>query len=272
MMIEEAVINFKELIESSIIQGGNKAKTAMIRSSKPILNIHEAVKYELVRRGINKNLIYPPLKKRSPELKFAGLLKQKDQDVCVVPNSIRKSPEILQDGLLTGLLDNYGQVFTERTLTINVRSQISSIQKNFDTLFERTYAEAQNLHERCPLMVLGEVYLLAVPEYDDTKFKDNKIGFKSINQKVVEKYIKSFMAVTDRVDTTKNFYKYEASSLLIVNFSYIQPRIYYTTQELIDDGLLPVDTQIEYDTLNWNNFFNKLLFIYDNRFGLGNLT
>ena len=44
MTIQEAVNNFKELIEGSIIEGGNKAKTSMIRSSRPILNIHEAVK------------------------------------------------------------------------------------------------------------------------------------------------------------------------------------------------------------------------------------
>jgi len=37
MTIEKALLNFKFLIESSIIDGGNRAKTAMIRSSKPIL-------------------------------------------------------------------------------------------------------------------------------------------------------------------------------------------------------------------------------------------
>lgn len=272
MTINEAVLNFRELIESSIIDGGNVSKTAMIRSSKPILNIHEAVKHELINRGINSSLIYPPLNQRSPELKLAGLLKQKDQDICVIPNCLNPQHEILQDGLLQGLQDEYGQIFTEQTLTINVRSQISSIQKNFDTLFERTYAEAQNLHERCPNMVLGEVYLLAVPEYDDTAFKHNKILFKQINQKLVEKYIKSFTAITNRIDTAKNFYKYESTCLLIVNFNHQIPIIYHSTQELINNGLLPSDTKVNYDILSWNNFFDKLLNIYNQRFGLGNLT
>jgi hypothetical protein len=272
MTIEEAVINFRNLIEDSIIKGGNKGKTAMIRSSRPILNIHEAVKSELLRRGINQYLIYPPKDKRSPELKLAGLLKQKDQDICVIPNNIQQQMEILQDGLLKGLTDPYGQVFTEQTLTINVRSQISSIQKNFDTLFERTYAEAQNLHERSPSMVLGEVYLLAVPEYNDASFGDNYISFKKINKNLVEKYIKSFTAITNRIDTTKNFYKYESTCLLIVDFNKQVPKIYYTTQELIRDGLLPSNTRVQYDILNWNKFFDKLLSAYDSRFGLGNLT
>lgn len=90
MTIQDAVLEFKTLINNSIISGGNKEKTAMIRSSRPILNIHEAVKSELVARGINPELIYPPLNKRTPELKLAGELKQKDQDICVVPSNINK--------------------------------------------------------------------------------------------------------------------------------------------------------------------------------------
>ena len=68
--INKAVKNFKTLIDKSIKEGGNKGKTAMIRSSKPILNIHEAVKVQLIENGVNKRLIYPPLNSRAPELKL----------------------------------------------------------------------------------------------------------------------------------------------------------------------------------------------------------
>jgi hypothetical protein len=238
MTIQDAVINFKQLINDSIISGGNKAKTAMIRSSKPILNIHEAVKHELINRNINQSLFYPPLHNRSPEMKLAGALKQKNQDVCVRPNNINPIDETLIGGLLDNIIDPYGYNFTEKTLVINVRSQISSIQKNFDTLFERTYAEAQNLHERCPNIVLGEVYLLAVPEYDDTFFGLNQIAHKRLNQQLVEKYIKSFSAISNRVSIKGKYYKYESTCLLIVDFSQSIPKIYNTTQGLINDGLL----------------------------------
>ncbi len=216
MTIQQAVNNFKELIESSIVEGGNKGKTAMIRSSRPILNIHEAVKAQLVSCGVNPNLIHPPIGERSPELKLAGSLKQKDQDVCVTPKNLKASTEVMEIGLLKGVNDIYGEEFTKRTLTINVRSQISSIQKNFDTLYERTFSEAQNLHERCPEIVLGEVYMIAVPEYDDKKFDSNEVGFKNLSQKLVEKYIKSFQAITSRGSTDKFFFQYEATCLLIV--------------------------------------------------------
>jgi hypothetical protein len=50
--IQEAVDSFKRLIEDSIRKGGINAKEAMIRSSKPINYIHEAVKSDLIRSGI----------------------------------------------------------------------------------------------------------------------------------------------------------------------------------------------------------------------------
>lgn len=265
--IEEAVKNFKELVESSIIMGGDKAKTAMIRSSKPILNIHDAVKSELILNGVNENLIFPHLFERTPELKLAGALKKKDQDVCIVPNDLEQKKEILDRGLLQGTEDLFGKRFTEKTLTINVRSQISSIQKNFDTLYERTISEAQNLHDRCSNMVLGEVYLLAVPEYDDSEFKNNNCIFKDVNKNLVEKYIKSFQAITNRKDSSDYSYLYESTCLLIVDFRNDVPKIYNSTEELKSDGLLPSDSEISYEGLCWNDFITKILKVYKERFG-----
>lgn len=272
MTIQEAVNNFKELIEGSIIEGGNKAKTSMIRSSRPILNIHEAVKTQLVSCGINPELIHPPIGERSPELKLAGSLKQKDQDVCVSPNNLTATTEIMQIGLLKGVEDTYGEEFTKQTLTINVRSQISSIQKNFDTLYERTFSEAQNLHDRCPEIVLGEVYMIAVPEYDDKKFGLKEIGFKKLSSKLVEKYIKSFQAITNRSTTDKNFFQYEATCLLIVDFNRDIPKIYHSTAELIEDGLLQEDTEICFEGLEWASFSSKLKGVHETRFGNDILT
>ena len=272
LTINKAVENFKTLIDSSIKEGGNKGKTAMIRSSKPILNIHEAVKVQLIQNGVNKGLIHPPLGERSPELKLAGFLKQKNQDLCVSPNDIDPTSEILKIGLLNGIEDEIGEECTKKTLTINIRSQISSIQKNFDTLYERTISEAQNLHERCPEMVLGEVYMIAVPEYDDKEFVNKKSKFKNISSNLVEKYIKSFKAITGRNKISKFFFQYEATCLLIVDFSNQTPKIYNSTDELISAGLLPEDTQIKYEGLEWKNFSVKLISAYEKRFGTGILS
>lgn len=75
--IQKAINNFKALIENSIVENGVKGKEAMIRSSRPILNLHEAVKVELIKAGVDKDLIFPPLNSRTPELKLAGSRKQK---------------------------------------------------------------------------------------------------------------------------------------------------------------------------------------------------
>ncbi len=264
--LQQAIHNFKTLIEESIITGGEEGKQAMIRSSRPILNLHEAVKSELIKNGVNGKLIFPPISARIPEMKLAGSLKQKNQDVCVIP-SFEKKVEVLKEGLLQDTIDEYGERFTERTISINIRSQISSIQKNFDTLYERTLSEAINLHDRCPKMCLGEVYMIAIPEYDDKEIKNKKVAFKKINQATVSKYIKSFLAINARKGTEKNFYQYEKACLLIVDFSQSPVKIYNNNDELIADGLLPEATTLNFSELSWNNFIPDLLSIYAERFG-----
>jgi hypothetical protein len=264
--IQKAVNNFKTLIEDSIKGGGEEAKQAMIRSSRPILNLHEAVKSELIKAGVAKDFIFPPLNSRTPELKLAGSRKQKNQDVCVVPNH-KKAEQILEEGLLQDVVDEFGEKFTERTISINIRSQISSIQKNFDTLYERTTSEAINLHDRCPNMCLGEVYMIAVPEYDDKAIRDSKVVFKKVNQALVLKYIKSFQAINNRKGIEKNFYKYEKVCLLIVDFSKSPAKIYNTNAELIKDGLMPKDSTVDISELSWSKFIPELLKTYNERFG-----
>lgn len=189
--IEEAVRGFKSLIEGSIRAAGESGKAAMIRSSKPIQNIHEAVKSDLIKHGVDAARIFPPLGETKPELGIAGFIKKKAQDICVVPTRGRPAEEVLKEGLLRETTDYYGKDYTERIISINVRSQISSLAKNFDTLYERAIAEAQNLHVRCPKMCLGEVYMIAVPEYDSDAIKEKKVKFLQ-KDGTVEKYIKSF--------------------------------------------------------------------------------
>ncbi len=255
MTIEQAVINMKELLDNGNLTG-------QTRSGNIINNIHEAVKYGLVNYQIDSNKIFPPIGARSPELQLAGFIKRKKQDICVIPN-FSQNEEILQGGILNGIRDEFGYSFTEKTLSINVRSQISSIQKNFDTLFERTYAESLNLHLRCPKMVLGEVYLLSIYDYTEDRY---------ISQNLIEKYIRAFHSISHRDNINYDEYKYEATCLLIVDFTSNLPKIYDSTQELINDELLDRNTTVRYEGLEWNTFFEKILNIYDTRFGISNLT
>lgn len=175
------------------------------------------------------------------------------------------------EGILHGQIDPYGFDLTERILSVNVRSQLSSIAKNFDTLYERTFAESLNLHLRCENMVLGEFYMIPVYSYDDALAKDNVVGFKKNNHisKHLEKYIYSFGAINGRNANRGQEYKYERVCLLIVDFSKESPKIYNTDDELINDGLLPKNSTASINPLSFPSFASDLLSIYERRFGSG---
>ena len=267
--IQQAIDRFKELIETSIIEGGIKVKKAMIRSSRPINLIHEAVKADLIRKGISPDRIHPPLGVSKPELKLVGFIKQKYQDVCASPKGYTPKSEIMtEEGILREATDPYGKDYTERTISVNIRSQMSSLAKNFDTLYERTIAEAQNLHFRCQKMVLGEVYMIPVKEYDASVMDDNIVQFID-RVGAVEKYIKSFQAINGRLDFTRKCegYKYERVCLLLVDFAQTPAKIYSSNQELINDGLLDKNSTASIDELSWETFTDNILSNYETRFG-----
>ena len=101
--IDEQLIIFKHMIENAIMTGGAEGKKSCITSSALINLIHEAVKTELIAHGVDANNIKPTLGEKIPEIKLAGLLKQKDQDVCVLPDNIEKTPVPINWGPMAGL-------------------------------------------------------------------------------------------------------------------------------------------------------------------------
>jgi hypothetical protein len=270
--INNAVKEFWGLILNGIEKGGEGGKHSIIRSQKPILFLHEAVKSALISSGIDNEVLYPKLGESTPELNLAGYFKQKQQDIVIIPKDLDKTKEVLTEGLLVNIEDEFGRDFTEHSVSINVRSQISSLSKNFDTMYERTIIEAYNLHLRCPKMCLGEVYMIAIPEIDSGAVKNNELVFKNSevakknNSKICERYINAFQAINERVEIKNEFYKYESVCLLIVDFSCNEPKIFDTTKELIEAGLLDANTNCRIEPLSWNNFTNRLLKVYDERF------
>ena len=264
--IDDQLIEFKGLIEKSILDGGAKGKESTIRSSALINLIHDAVKYELIDNGVNPSNIFPHLYDTKPELKLAGFLKQKDQDVCVVPSNIPCVSTPITWGPLAfeHKTDDYGYDFTTNTLVINVRSQMSSLAKNSDTLFERTFAEAQNLHLRYPDIVLGDVYLIPVNEYDDELVKQKIVGFKAAKTNV-EKYISFFNSINNR-HNGGDAYAYERCALLVVDFSKDKPILFSNSRELKEAGIVSSKFEIEYSTMNFQNFAEDILRIYSERY------
>lgn len=268
--IDEAVARIKYLIEKSIVDGGIEAKNNLIRTQEPICILHDATKASFMRLGVNPDFIKPPYGEHNGELKLAGFFKCKDQDICILPDNASAEEEILLfDGILKGKKDPFGFDLTQKILSVNVRSQLSSMAKNFDTLYERTFAEALNLHLRCPNMVLGEFYMIPVFEYDDDLAKKRQVGFKN-NRKIqehIQKYIYSFGAINNRSTISGEEYKYERICLLIVDFNRDIPKIYNTDDELKADGLLPEHATESINNMNFLTFASTLISIYQQRFG-----
>ncbi|NCD01130.1 restriction endonuclease [bacterium] len=249
---------FDNAITSASFNGGsyangNKAKEALIRSQKIINYIHEYIKNDFINNGVDSSKIYPPLNSSNPELKIKGFLKSKNQDVSIVPSSDYIS------------FAESGDSRSEMILTVNIRSQLSSLQKNIDTLYERTFAEALNLHLNFPRQCLGEVYLIPTHEYDDKAMLTNEVVFKS--QSKIENYIRMFQAINDRESSEVDEYKYERVCLLVVDFRRANPKLYSSTEELIRDGLVDQNFDVDLSGLSINNFTRDMLNIYQNRFG-----
>jgi hypothetical protein len=278
LTIQAAVNQIKLDYETAI---GNGTQASTIRTSRLIKYVHNALKSDFLNNNVHPSLINPskeylhrvinpPARQINrarrlcdKELKLAGFLKTKRQDISIIPNNIHIAPQQLTvNTMMNGFQDIYGDVFTESILSINVRSQLSSIWKNFDTLYERTFAEALNLHQRLPNMVLGEVYLIPVKEYTDASTVGNMV-FSNID---IGKYIAAFQAINSRVNQIDEKFKYERCCLLIVDFDRAIPKIYNTSAELIQDGFLPQGSTISMVGLDYLNFIADILNIYTTRF------
>lgn len=273
LSLEDALTNIKSSIEDVIRVSGNTGKGNLIRTKKLINLLHEVVKSEFVKLGVNPDLIKPSRGFSNGELKVAGILKSKDQDIALLPNNMTPTPEILSnDGILKGYTDELGHSYTEKVLTVNVRSQLSSFAKNFDTLYERTFAETFNLHKRCPKMVLGEFYMIAVNEYDTEDAKNKSVSFTQTNniERHIEKYLLAFDAINSRKSISEDLYKYEKVCLLIVDFDTLT--VYNSDEQLKENGLLPLDSLATIENLTFDSFFKDLLEVYKTRFGTGRFT
>lgn len=280
------VNNIKQMLETAIInrevdgektnkkgvpyQNGLQAKQSLIRSQHLVSQLHEYVKEEFTAYGVTPENIQPPLKRNKPETKMSGLFKQKNQDVCVIPSKIENKPELITWGAMKneGVESIYGRYKEERILATNVRSQLSSVNKNRDTLFEREFAEATNLHLQYPKLILGEIYLIPVYEYDDKAMKQDSVKFKK-KQTELEKYINFFQFINNYDYNKQNFYAYDFSSLIIVDFSpKLSPKIYLSIDELKKDGLVSQDYDTNFSTLSPVRYSYKLLEKYNSLWGL----
>jgi hypothetical protein len=220
----------KETYENAIRVG---KYTELIRSQKLIGMLHEFAERELQKR-FPSQWIYR-------DKPVYGYPKVKNQDILIQP------PQNSKQNLSIGPI-----------ATINVRSQLSSIEKNYDTLFERLFAEALNLHNRFPYLVLGYIYLLPKVGYDDKAAKNREV--RLVESYDMEKYILSFLSITNRQSPNDVPWKYERVALLIVDFEQDPPVVMDSMKTFLKEGLIKENFAklFTFEPLSIQNFFDEI--------------
>jgi hypothetical protein len=176
---------------------------------------------------------------------------------------------IITTGMRAGQIDKVGRDISERSLVIGLRSQLSSVNKNFDTLMERAFAETLNLRLRLSGLVMGEIYLLPSYEYMSSPMKENRVEFneKPVN---IEKFVQTFNMISGRTDIEdiEQAYKYERTGLIVADFRCNPPHIFRSHAELVKHGLIPTNTTADYDLISPFGFSRDILHIHANRHSL----
>jgi hypothetical protein len=229
----------KEVYENAIRNG---EYTSLIRSKRLINLLHEYVIEELKRRVEQSWVV--------TDKKVYGFPKTKEQDIVVQP------PQ------------NGRNVSVGPIMAINVRSQLSSIEKNYDTLFERIFAESLNLHNRFPYMVLGYLYLLPKVGYGPDATKENQVVLSERYN--LEKYILSFLSIANRTSPSDVPWKYEKVCLLIVDFESDSPKVMDDMRIFLDEGLVSEKFARFYtfEDLAMKGFFDELYKVMMERYYL----
>ncbi|AKI97991.1 hypothetical protein [Kosmotoga pacifica] len=232
---------------NAYLSGAEKNSINAIRSGKIINNIHNYVIDYLKYKKVREEYI-------TPEKKCKGYFKTKKQDILVTKSQ--------------------SKICFEPELSINVRSQMSSIQKNYDTLYERLIAEAVNLHEEYPNLVCGYLYLLPTIGLDSKDLSKGIINPRE--QYNLEQYIESFLIISGRHSKEDAIYKYEAFGLILIdldsngNFKLVTDLDYLVAIKRISKKFAD-EFRVRFNELSPLLFMERLIKEYDHRKGLRNI-
>jgi hypothetical protein len=118
---------------------------------------------------------------------------------------------------------------------------------------------------RLPRLVMGEVYLLPVVEYDSEAMKQDEVAWE--RQPVdTQRFIRTFASFSGRgAHNYEDEHKYERSALVLADFREDPPTVYLTLDDLKQDGLVSDDFEAEFETLSPQHFAEDLLDIHHRR-------
>jgi len=242
--LSNVLFSIKKIYEDAIREG---RKLEEIRSQRIIKLLHEYVINELENNGIKREWI-------QRDAIIHGFPKTKQQDILIQPPH---GVVVLKQNRKTR------KIHVGPLMSVNIRSQLSSIDKNYDTLYERLFAEALNIHNQFPRMILGYVYLIPLVGYSES---GTEILFTE--EYDLEKYIISFSRINNRRTPSEEPWKYERICLLIVDFKKTPPTIIEDSESLVREGRISSDIARTYNlsSLGISTFFDDLLYLLKERY------
>ena len=232
--LQDRLTTFKEDYENTR-KGDSETKINTIRSGRLIKIIEDWCVEELILERVDPKHI-------SSNFTAQGYFKTKQQDVSVLCKKFncekhRKMP----------------------LLTINVRSQLSSIQKNHDTLYERAIAEVLNLHVADTSHVAGFMWLMPLYGYDPKILKKGRISISEQYKRT--KYIESFELINQRSSILNKEWKFERMCMLLIDFNKKRPEpIIGLPEKPLDKKLFSdLDVSRIWKCLDYRDFFSELV-------------
>lgn len=214
------------------------------KSQKFISLLHDYCESELKQRDISDYYVHK-------EKIVSGSNSEKKVDLVVI-----------------GSQDGSRSVITGPLITISVKSQMSSIGKNFLTVYDRIVGEVLNIHNRFPLAVANCIYLYPIRGYNKPSKVQHKEAYERIKQAIhkdeltnPEDYLKEqirfdvlnrkYGLITGREGTASFNDKHEHFCLLVIDFDKEIPDI---RNDLVTHKDLSID-----------NFFDKIVRDYKER-------
>lgn len=270
---QNAANKMKEILINKISTKGTKGVTSLIKGSKLINLFHEAIKLDLEQHNINTFCIHPKIGYTKPEIKLTGAIFTKRQDICILPLNIEKKTGYFD--IFTHQKDDidiYGKDCMNNSLTINIKSQLSSLPNNFSTLFSGFVGETINLKKISPNIITSNFLIIPLYALDIKSIKQNQINFIS-KQTNIEKYIKTALRIstTNYSYISNNIELNDRLGLLIIDFSQDIPYIFKNDQELREKGIISKDFPYSYRMVDTLNFITDILTIYSQRNNIKNI-
>lgn len=229
--MSDIVKGIRNDFEACISDPSRNPTYELIRTSDLIDRIHRYLTGELEDRGIDSSSIYM-------DRDLYGYPKSKSQDI-IVHNE--------DSNMITG-----------PEMSINVRSQLSSIGKNMDTIQERIIAESTSIHGRFPRLPTGYVFMLPKRGYDSDAKSDNVV--ERTEEYNLQKAIEIFSSIAGRDSVGVGDQNYDAIWLILFDTDNNPPDIITDIRTLEDEDIVTEQFAEMYESADYDILDEELFF------------